>query len=77
MTIVGLEKLKDGSSNLLVFDPMYKPSPGVSRQIGAPYRVMNPGRLLKSHSRGESYLRRHMTFEILMYDLPSNTQHSF
>ena len=65
MTIVGFERLKNGSCNFLVFDPMFKPSVTVSRLIGARFRVTHPEKLLRGHRRGLSYLERYSTFEIL------------
>ena len=65
MTIVGFERRNNGSCHLLVLDPMFKPSPGVSRFIGAQFRTAAPEKLLKAYRRGSSYLRKYSTFEIL------------
>lgn len=65
LTIVGLEERKSGSCNLLVFDPMFKPSPAIQRLIGNQIRATAPEKLLKAYRRGDSYLRRHKCFEIL------------
>ena len=65
MTIVGLEKQKDGSSNLLVLDPMFKPSPGIQRLIGCQFRAADPGKLLKAYRRGKGYLSKYGNFETL------------
>lgn len=65
MTIVGFERRNNGSCNLLVLDPMFKPSPGVSRFIGVQFRTAAPEKLLKAYRRGSSYLRKYSTFEIL------------
>lgn len=65
MTIVGFERRKNGSCNLLVLDPMFKPSPGVSHFIGVQFRTTAPEKLLKAYRRGSSYLRKYSTFEIL------------
>ncbi|CAF9933021.1 MAG: hypothetical protein ALECFALPRED_005462 [Alectoria fallacina] len=65
MTIVGFERRNNGSCDLLVLDPMFKPSPGVSRFIGVQFRTATPEKLLKAYRRGSSYLRRYSTFEIL------------
>ena len=67
MTIVGFERRDNGSSGLLVLDPMFKPSPGVSRFIGVQFRAAAPEKLLKAYRRGSSYLRKYSTFEILKY----------
>ena len=65
MTIVGFERRNNGSCNLLVLDPMFKPSPGVSRFIGVQFRTAAPEKLLKAYRRGSSYLGKYSTFEIL------------
>ena len=66
MTIVGLEIKKSGAVNLVVFDPMFNPSPAIKRLVGSnSFRASNPERLLKAHRRGESYLGRYRDFEIL------------
>lgn len=65
LTIIGLEVRANGSRNLLVFDPMFKPSPGISRLIGAQFRTAAPEKLLKAYRRGESILRKYETFEVL------------
>lgn len=61
---MGLEVRKNGSYNLLVFDPMFKPSPGIYRLIGTQFRAAAPERLLKAYRRGEAYLK-HSSYEIL------------
>lgn len=66
LTIIGFERRKSGTCNLLVFDPMFKPSPGIINLIGTRFRSAAPEKLLKSYRRGEGYLGRHKCFEILM-----------
>ncbi|KAA6412105.1 MAG: hypothetical protein FRX48_04255 [Lasallia pustulata] len=65
LTIVGFERRKSGKCNLLVFDPMFKPSPGVCRLVGANFRTGRPERLLKAYRRDDVYLRKYKSFEIL------------
>jgi zinc finger-containing ubiquitin peptidase 1 len=66
MTIIGLEVRNSGAVNLVVFDPMFNPSPAIKRLVGSnSFRTQNPERLLKAHRRGESYLGRYRAFEIL------------
>ncbi|KAL8985082.1 MAG: hypothetical protein Q9205_001123 [Flavoplaca limonia] len=67
LTIVGLEVRKSGSRNLLVFDPSFQPSPGIQRLIGAKFRTAAPEKLLKAYRRGDRYLGKHSTFELLKY----------
>ena len=66
MTIVGLEARKSGAVNLVVFDPMFNPSPAIKRLVGSnSFKAPNLERLLKAHRRGETYLGRYRDFEIL------------
>ncbi|KAL8791423.1 MAG: hypothetical protein Q9213_000039, partial [Squamulea squamosa] len=65
LTIVGLEVRKSGSRNLLVFDPSFKPSPGIQRLIGTKFRSPAPEVLLKAYRRGDGYLGKHSSFELL------------
>ncbi|KAG5287078.1 DUF1671 domain-containing protein [Histoplasma ohiense] len=66
LTIVGFEIRKSGSSNLLVFDPMFKTSPAIERLIGnSRVRPQDPRCLIKAYRRGPGYLHKHKEFEIL------------
>ena len=65
LTIVGLEKRKSGTTNLLVLDPMFKPSPGILQLIGTRFRAASPEKLIKAYRRGDVYLEKHSCFEIL------------
>lgn len=65
LTIVGLEVRKSGTRNLLVFDPSFKPSPGIQRLLGAKFRAAAPEKLLKAYRRGDRYLGKHSSFELL------------
>ena len=65
LTIIGFEKRKSGTCNLLVLDPMFKPSPGILQLIGTRFRAMAPEKLLKAYRRGETYLGKHSCFEVL------------
>jgi zinc finger-containing ubiquitin peptidase 1 len=65
LTVVGLERRKDGSRNLLVFDPMFKPSPGVFKLLGKRFIHRAPEEMLRAYRRGELYLRRYSDFELL------------
>ena len=67
LTIVGLEIRKSGAASLLVLDPMFKTSPGISRLIGSRFRSLAPDKLLKAYRRGHSYLSKYHSFEILKY----------
>ncbi|EEP79190.1 predicted protein [Uncinocarpus reesii 1704] len=76
LTIVGFELRKDGSTNLLVFDPMFKTSPAIQRLIGTRVSCPNPERILRAHRRGTHYLRRYKEFEILKLLPPCHTPES-
>ena len=55
--------------NLLVLDPMFKSAPAITRLIGAKFRAPIPDKLLKAYRRGDSYLQKYTSFEILKYAL--------
>ena len=66
MTIVGFEKRRDGSKNLIVFDPMFHDAVNVSKFVGQDVvACKNPGDLLKAYRRDGKYLRRYSEFELL------------
>ena len=65
LTIIGLEKRKSGTTNLLVLDPMFKPSPGILQLIGTRFRTASPEKLIKAYRRGDGYLEKHTCFELL------------
>jgi len=75
LTIVGMEILRDGSRNLLVFDPMYQ-APKQMKQLvegGGAARVNqhNP-KLLNFYRRSQHRLQNYADFETLELtgDLP-------
>ncbi|KAK9426557.1 putative Peptidase family C78-domain-containing protein [Seiridium unicorne] len=66
LTIVGFEKKRNGSSELIVFDPMFHDPDSIknlldSRQV----RATSSDALLKLYRRGNKYLKRFNEFEIL------------
>jgi len=65
MTIIGLEKKKDGSKNLLVFDPMFHDAPNVLKVVGETFRAKIPEDLLRAYRRGVKYLKKYSEFETL------------
>ncbi len=70
MTIIGFERRTDGSKNLLVFDPMFQPSPGMTRLVNGSSRRIGRGsggikELMKAYRRGERYLKKFTAFETL------------
>lgn len=66
LTIVGLEKRRDGTSNLLAFDPTFRTSPSMNALVGrSSIRTARP-EVLGAYRRGQAQLRRHRDFEVLM-----------
>jgi len=65
LTIVGIEVRASGTLNLLVFDPMFQKSPKIMGSIGSKIQHSSPERLLKPFRRGDSYLGKYNSFEIL------------
>lgn len=72
MTIVGIEKLKTGEINLLVFDPMFQDAYSITKLIGRTFEHRFPEMALKSYRRGNSYLRKYKEFEVLRYVCPQS-----
>lgn len=69
MTIVGIEKLSDGTKNLIVFDPMYHDPPAVTKHVGQRFTHRNPEDALKLYRRGKKYLGKYNEYEVLTYVL--------
>lgn len=65
MTIIGFEKKKDGTANMLVFDPMFRDSNEVVKLIGRNFSLKYPALLLKAYRRSPKYLQKYNEFEIL------------
>ena len=66
ITIVGFERRKDGSCNLVTFDPMFHTSPGMHRLIGRKNIRTSRPEVMHAYRRTARQLRRHAAFEILM-----------
>jgi hypothetical protein len=64
---VGLEIRKSGRMNLLVLDPMFKTNPSITRLIGTKFNSPQPDKLLKAYRRGDDYLKKYHSFEMLKY----------
>lgn len=66
LTIVGFERRRDGTSNLVVFDPMYSTSPAMHKLVGRKnIRTARP-EVMYAYRRGSGQLKKHAAFEILM-----------
>ncbi|KAK1961004.1 peptidase family C78 [Colletotrichum sublineola] len=70
LTIVGFERQKHGPANILVFDPMFRDPPALSRLIGQTFKHKTADESLKPYRRGAKYLRRYREFELLRLDGP-------
>lgn len=67
LTIIGFERRRDGTCNLVVFDPMYSTSPAMHKLLGRKnIRTARP-EVLHAYRRSAHQLRKHASFEILMY----------
>jgi hypothetical protein len=65
MTIIGFEKKKDGTANILVFDPKSHDSSDVVKLIGQNVSHKSPAVLLKAYQRSVTHLRQYSEFEVL------------
>jgi len=65
MTIVGIELRKDGSRNLLVFDPAYTPSKQVASGAIVNLDSKHARQLLRPYRRGKWQSKRYRAFETL------------
>jgi len=65
LTIVGIDLQKDGSRNLLVFDPAYNHFKQMSSGAITDLDCKHAHRLLKPYRRGRWHLKRYHAFETL------------
>jgi hypothetical protein len=66
LTIIGFEKLKNGTKQLIVFDPSFHDSSYILRLVGQTFfKHPMPDLALKPYRRGNRYLRAYKEFEIL------------
>ncbi|SZF04188.1 unnamed protein product [Blumeria hordei] len=64
MTIIGYEERKDGSNNLLVFDPKFSDSQDMIMGIGSTIDNSHLLHTLKFYRKGANYLGKYNEFEI-------------
>jgi zinc finger-containing ubiquitin peptidase 1 len=70
ITVVGIERLRNGKRRLLTFDPGYRP-PGVLRkESDTSYSQVSARLILWRYRRDETYLKRYQSFEVLFLDCP-------
>jgi len=65
MTIIGFERKRDGSKNLIVFDPMFHDAQNITKLIGTSFKAKNPADHMRAYRRGTKYLRKYNEFELL------------
>lgn len=67
MTIVGIEIMKNGVRNLLVFDPMYSASKAMNQLVQRGHRHIrnSDSKLMSAYRRSEFRLESYLDFEIL------------
>ncbi|KAH9221152.1 peptidase family C78-domain-containing protein [Leptodontidium sp. 2 PMI_412] len=70
MTIIGFERKRDGSKNLIVFDPMFHDAANVTKLIGMSFRAKHPADHLRAYRRGVKYLKKYNEFELLKLTPP-------
>lgn len=75
LTIVGFEIRTDGSRNLLVFDPAFRPSNTMNDAVkrdgrGTVSDDKSLGRLLRPYRHGQQQLQSHSGFETLSLTAP-------
>lgn len=71
LTIVGLERYKDGNRNLIVFDPGFGPSKALlgligKRQLEKRASNRDVERLMRVYRRTSKELKKHDSFEALL-----------
>ncbi|KAF2128607.1 DUF1671-domain-containing protein [Dothidotthia symphoricarpi CBS 119687] len=70
LTIVGFERRRDGSCNLMVFDPMYNTSPAMHKLLGRKNIRNERPEVLFAYRRVTKQLKKHAAFEILLLMAP-------
>ncbi|KAK6000064.1 hypothetical protein QM012_004052 [Aureobasidium pullulans] len=69
MTIIGIERYKNGNRSLLVFDPSFEPPKQLAGMVTGSSSAAIPdkiaSRLLRSYRRGASQLAKYNDFEVL------------
>lgn len=63
ITIIGIELLRNGKRQLLVFDPGWRPLSALGRKPDP--STIGARLLLGTHRRGERYLKRYKGYELL------------
>jgi hypothetical protein len=66
LSIIGFERRRDGTCNLLVYDPMYNTSPAMHKLLGRKNIKTARPEVLWSYRRVPKQLKRHAAFEVLM-----------
>lgn len=67
LTIVGLEIMEHSNKTLVVLDPMFESSPGMSRLLGRRDISTPRPKVMELYRRDKKKLKRHRDFETLTY----------
>ncbi|KAI0998865.1 hypothetical protein K3495_g9331 [Podosphaera aphanis] len=72
MTIIGFERKRDKSKNVIVFDPATRDNNNITTRIGQTFQHETPENLLKAYRKGVNYFKKYNEFELLkLTSLPS------
>ena len=70
ITIVGIERLRNGKHRLLCFDPSYRPPTAMKKPSKDSWSKMSARLILWRYRRDGAYLRRYRNFEVLFLQIP-------
>ncbi|KAK3997450.1 peptidase family C78-domain-containing protein [Cladorrhinum sp. PSN332] len=67
LTIIGLERLKNGSRQLIMFDPYFHDASSITKLVGKtlPAHHPSPDSALRIYRRGTKYLKPYREFEVV------------
>jgi zinc finger-containing ubiquitin peptidase 1 len=68
ITVVGIERLRNGKRRLLSFDPGYRPPAALRKASGTSHSQMSARVILWRYQKDEAYLKRYQAFEALFLD---------
>ena len=68
ITVVGIERLRNGRRRLLCFDPGYRPPTALMKASKDSWSKMSARLILWRYQRDEAYFRRYRKFEALFLE---------